>query len=108
MERLISKAEEDKLKQLYTGSPAGFSSARRLQKYAARKAGIVVSEAKLTKLMQRWALFSKFQTKYKKAKRRDRAVVAGPHHLFQIDLCILPKYRGFIGLLVWFGFGSLA
>lgn len=96
----IGEKQAKKLKQLYVDSPAAFSSVSRLRKIA-QKEGIRTTEKELLKLMQKWTTFSKFQNKYKKPNKRDRVIVAGPHQLFHIDLCILPKYRNFIGILIW-------
>ena len=91
---------EQKLRELYEKSPAAFSTPIRLHREA-RKRRISISLSRLTKLMEHWETYTKFKVKYKKANQRDKIVVTGPNHLFQIDLAMLPKYRNYIGLLIW-------
>ena len=100
------EGREGKLRDLYENSPAAFSTPERLRREA-RKHGILISLPQLTKLMSQWQTFTKFRVKYKKPRLQNKIIVSGPSHLFQIDLAILPKYRNYIGLLVWFYFSLL-
>ena len=98
--KMGSEERELRLRSLYESSPAAFSTPARLQREA-RKAGIRISLPRLSQLMSSWLTYTKFRVKYKNPRLRDKVIVTAPNHLFQIDLCILPKYRNYIGLLVW-------
>ena len=91
---------EKRLRELYESSPAAFSTPHRLHREA-RKHRILISLPRLTTLMSRWQTYTKFKVKYKNPRLRDRVIVTGPNHLFQIDLAMFPKYKYFTGLLVW-------
>ena len=96
----MDKSTEKLIRELYNKSPSGLSTVSRLYKET-RRLGIAIKKKRLRDLMRKWETFTKFRIKYKIPRLRDRAVVTGPNHIFQIDLCMMPKYRGYIALLIW-------
>lgn len=96
----MEKSIEQKLLQLYLESPYGLSTAERLHK-GSRQINLNVSLRQVKEAMRKWKIASQFQKKYVKQAKSEKGIVPGPFHLFQVDLCIMQKYRGFIGILVW-------
>jgi mRNA deadenylase 3'-5' endonuclease subunit Ccr4 len=96
----MDKSTEEKLLDLYKNSADGLSTAYRLYA-AARKKKINITLKQVEKAMEKWEVATRFRNKYKKQNRMERAIIPGPFHLFQLDLCIMPKYQNFIGILIW-------
>lgn len=90
---------ENKLYQLYLESPSGLSTAQRLHSVA-KKHNLNVSLKKVAKVMETWDVATRLQKRYKKQSRMEKAIVTGPLHLFQIDLCIMPKYDRYVAILI--------
>ena len=97
----MASSVEAELKRLYYDSPHGLSTAKRLH-HAAKKNGMKVSLKRVESYLKKWEVYTRFKNKYKEPSLQEKVIVTGPFHLWQIDLCLLPKYRNFIGALIWF------
>lgn len=87
------------LQDLYTNSPAAFSTAARLYAEATRQ-GLDISMPQVENFLQSSLVATEFQRKYRLKRRQRRVIVPGPWLVHFGDLFFETKTYGFIGGLI--------
>lgn len=90
---------EEEIQERYVQGPAAYSSVQRIHESFPK--GERPSYEQVRKALQKLPEFGRSRMRYKSKTKQRRVISFGPYFLHQIDLAFLPKYKHFIGCLIW-------
>lgn len=87
------------LEELYTNSPAAYSTAARLYAHV-RKLKLPYTRIETERFLTSLKSFNDNRKRYYKQDKAAKIIAYGPMDLHSMDLMFLPRRRNFIGVLV--------
>jgi len=91
---------EEEIQRRYTEGSAAFSTVQRVHDSFPKNERPTYDDVK--RALHKLPEFGQSRNRYKIKDKQRRVISYGPYFLHQTDLAFMPKYKHFIGCLIWY------